>query len=188
MDEATRARIFEPFFTTKQGASGTGLGLSTVYRHRGAERGPRHGGERSRAGLPRYHLLPRYAGAEPAAEYRRAGCPGRDGDPPAGGRRGRPFGLGAPAARVARYTGCSRPGTGARPFGSMRTTRRGDRSGADRLVMPEMGGNELVERLRAHDPGSRCCSCRATPKRAIANNGAMPPGTGFVEKPFTVER
>ena len=29
MDEATHSRIFEPFFTTK--ASGTGLGLSTVY-------------------------------------------------------------------------------------------------------------------------------------------------------------
>jgi len=30
MDRATQARIFEPFFTTK-GASGTGLGLSTVF-------------------------------------------------------------------------------------------------------------------------------------------------------------
>jgi two-component system, cell cycle sensor histidine kinase and response regulator CckA len=29
MDEATRARVFEPFFTTK--ASGSGLGLATVY-------------------------------------------------------------------------------------------------------------------------------------------------------------
>ncbi|MFW6437392.1 MAG: PAS domain S-box protein [Armatimonadota bacterium] len=31
MDEETEARIFEPFFTTKQGRGGTGLGLSTVY-------------------------------------------------------------------------------------------------------------------------------------------------------------
>src|SRR5258706_1155009 len=31
LDAATRARIFEPFFTTKGKASGTGLGLSTVY-------------------------------------------------------------------------------------------------------------------------------------------------------------
>ncbi len=31
MDEATRSRIFEPFFTTKPPASGTGLGLASVY-------------------------------------------------------------------------------------------------------------------------------------------------------------
>ena len=56
------------------------------------------------------------------------------------------------------------------------------------LVMPEMGGQELVERLRARQPGSaggvHVGLCRKDDLRATAR---MPPGTGFVEKPFTVE-
>jgi DNA-binding NarL/FixJ family response regulator len=56
------------------------------------------------------------------------------------------------------------------------------------LVMPEMGGRELVERLRARHPSMRVLFMSGYSERAVTSDGAMPPGTGFVEKPFTVEQ
>ncbi|HVD33682.1 MAG TPA: response regulator, partial [Gemmatimonadales bacterium] len=55
------------------------------------------------------------------------------------------------------------------------------------LVMPEMGGNELVQQLRVQNPALRVVFMSGYAETTIANNGAMPPGTGFVEKPFTVD-
>ncbi len=56
------------------------------------------------------------------------------------------------------------------------------------LVMPEMGGKELAERLRAHRPGLKVLFMSGYTEKAIAAGGIMPPNTGFVEKPFTVEQ
>jgi CheY-like chemotaxis protein len=53
--------------------------------------------------------------------------------------------------------------------------------------MPEMGGHELVERLRVQNPTLRVLFMSGYTERTVINNGAMPQGTGFVEKPFTVE-
>jgi CheY-like chemotaxis protein len=55
------------------------------------------------------------------------------------------------------------------------------------LVMPEMGGNELVQQLRVQNPALRVVFMSGYAEATITNNGAMPPGTGFVEKPFTVD-
>jgi two-component system, cell cycle sensor histidine kinase and response regulator CckA len=55
------------------------------------------------------------------------------------------------------------------------------------LVMPEMGGHELVEQLRVLNPALRVVFMSGYTERAVANEGAMPSRTGFVEKPFTVD-
>jgi two-component system, cell cycle sensor histidine kinase and response regulator CckA len=56
------------------------------------------------------------------------------------------------------------------------------------LVMPEMGGRELVERLRTRRPALKVIFMSGYTEKAIAVDGVMPPHTGFVEKPFTVEQ
>ena len=56
------------------------------------------------------------------------------------------------------------------------------------LVMPEMGGRELVERLRARRPGLKVLYMSGYTEKAITKHGVMPPRTGFVEKPFTLHQ
>ena len=56
------------------------------------------------------------------------------------------------------------------------------------LVMPEMGGRELVERLRARHPALKVLYMSGYSERAVTVDGVMPPGTGFMEKPFTIEQ
>jgi len=56
------------------------------------------------------------------------------------------------------------------------------------LVMPEMGGRELVERLRARHPRLKVLYMSGYSDKAITPDGILPPGTGFVEKPFSVDQ
>jgi CheY-like chemotaxis protein len=55
------------------------------------------------------------------------------------------------------------------------------------LAMPEMGGVELIERLRLRNPALRVVFMSGYAERNVANDGALPPGTAFLEKPFAVD-
>ena len=189
MDASTQARIFEPFFTTKEPGKGTGLGLSTVYGI--VQQSGGHVGVRSAPGRGATFtvLLPRHAGADttPAVRPDRRRLPGgtetlllvedeaavrssarrlleRNGYTVLEARHG------GDALRIADES--------ERPIDLVLTD----------LVMPEMGGRELVERLRAHRPALKVVFMSGYTEKAIAVDGVMPPHTGFVEKPFTVEQ
>jgi CheY-like chemotaxis protein len=189
MDPELLSRIFEPFFTTKEPGKGTGLGLSTVYGI--VQQSGGHVGVRSAPGLGTTFtvLLPRHVGAEaipPARPDRRRLPSGtetlllvedeaavrssarrlleRNGYTVLEARHG------GDALRIAEES--------ERPIDLVLTD----------LVMPEMGGRELVERLRAHRPALKVVFMSGYTEKAIAVDGVMPPHTGFVEKPFTVEQ
>jgi CheY-like chemotaxis protein len=189
IDLANHARIFEPFFTTKEPGKGTGLGLSSVYGivqqsggHITVDSMPGRGATFSM-------FLPRYIGSEPATATKldRRRLPGgsetlllvedeaavrssarrlleRQGYHVLEARHG------ADALRIVEESG--------RPIDLVVTD----------LVMPEMGGKELAERLRAHRPGLKILFMSGYTEKSIAAGGIMPPHTGFVEKPFTVEQ
>jgi PAS domain S-box-containing protein len=189
MDVPTQARIFEPFFTTKAAGKGTGLGLSTVYGiveqsggHIAVESAPGQGATFT-------IFLPRHVGVA---------APG-DGQPD---QRSLPNGSetlllvedeaavrgsvrrllerqgytvvearhGAEALRIAE--------SGEPPIDLVLTD----------LVMPEMGGRELVERLRARQPSLKVLYMSGYSERAVTVDGVMPPATGFMEKPFTLDQ
>jgi PAS domain S-box-containing protein len=189
IDPALHARIFEPFFTTKEPGKGTGLGLSTVYGivqqsggHVTVDSAPGRGSTFT-------VLLPRHLGGEPTSPSKvdRRRLPGgtetlllvedeaavrssarrlleRQGYSVLEARHG------ADALRIVEESG--------RPIDLVVTD----------LVMPEMGGKELAERLRAHRPGLKVLFMSGYTEKAFAAGGVMPPNTGFVEKPFTVEQ
>ncbi|MEO6056169.1 MAG: GAF domain-containing protein [Gemmatimonadales bacterium] len=189
MDVPTQARIFEPFFTTRVAGKGTGLGLSTVYGiveqsggHIAVESAPGQGATFT-------IFLPRHAG------------PGDAGPRQPPDRRALPGGtetlllvedeaaVRASARRLLERHGYTvveaRHGADA-----LRIVEAGDHIDMvlTDLVMPEMGGRELVERLRARQPSLKVLYMSGYSERAVTVDGVMPPATGFVEKPFTMEQ
>ncbi|HWB40774.1 MAG TPA: ATP-binding protein, partial [Gemmatimonadales bacterium] len=189
IDPANHARIFEPFYTTKDPGKGTGLGLSTVYGIVQQSGGQITVESALGRGATFTVFLPRHIGGDPApaSKVDRRRLPGgtetlllvedeaavrssarrlleRQGYHVLEARHG------ADALRIAEES--------SRPIDLVVTD----------LVMPEMGGKELAERLRAHRPGLKVLFMSGYTEKVITAGGVMPPNTGFVEKPFTVEQ
>ncbi len=154
MDAETRARAFEPFFTTKEPGRGTGLGLSTAFgivtQSGGTVRVESEPGQ----GTTFTVLLPHVGEAAPVAEAARDGA--------------------EPLPAVGETVLLVEDETAVRRTARRVLERHGyhvleARHGADALLvweeragavdvvltdlrMPELGGGELLQRLRAHRP------------------------------------
>jgi CheY-like chemotaxis protein len=156
MDDATRAHIFEPFFTTKEPGKGTGLGLSVVYgvvRQAG-------GGIRveSRPGKGTTFVV--YLPAASGPEERAPGAPAQDPD----GHAARILvvedteAVRAVITRVLSGAGydVAEAGNGREAVARLESLEDAgwvpDLVLSD-VVMPEMGGIRLLERLHALHPG-----------------------------------
>jgi CheY-like chemotaxis protein len=183
MDAATRARIFEPFFTTK--ASGTGLGLSTVYGIIQQSSGAIW--VYSEPGLGTTFKL-YFPTVDAPLE------PPRDGSDRAPGGRGETILLSEDEEGVrdlARevleaygYTVLPTPG-GAEALALARQHPGPLHLLLTDVVMPHMSGRELAERVRQLRPDIRVLFMSGYTDEALGRHGVLEPGTLLLQKPFT---
>jgi signal transduction histidine kinase/ActR/RegA family two-component response regulator len=187
MDERTLAHAFEPFFTTKVRGKGTGLGLSTVYgiirQSGGTVRVHSEPGEGTRVSV----FLPRCA-KQTEAIAAGTTCPlGSDGaetvllvEDEAAVR--------ALVREVLEMNGYvvleAADGKAAMKLAT-RTRHHIDLLLTD-VVMPQMSGRELAERLTAQRPDLRVLYMSGYTPESVLRNGLVPEGTAFMCKPFTV--
>jgi two-component system, cell cycle sensor histidine kinase and response regulator CckA len=186
MDDATRAHLFEPFFTTKAQGQGTGLGLSTVYglvQQSGGfivvDSQPGKG-TTFRIGLPRLDEPPGETGNEASLGVTAAGTEtilvAEDEDAVRRLIRAILERLGYTVLEAV---------DGQHALGVWREhADRIDLLVSD-VVMPHMDGPSLVARIRASAPGLRVVFLSGYTDEAILSRGVLPPGTPFLQKPFT---
>jgi PAS domain S-box-containing protein len=187
MEKDVLDRVFEPFFTTKGVGQGTGLGLATVYGIVKQNVGYIDAASMPGEGTTFDVYLPSMAGHVPE-------------EAPAAGAAVEPRGLGEtvllvedePAmldveAEMLADLGYSVLKAG-RPGQAL--SLAGAHSGSIHLlvtdmVMPEMNGRDLAQRLAAIRPGIRCLFVSGYTADVIASRGVLDDGVRLLEKPFS---
>ena len=190
MNAEVKAHLFEPFFTTKEVGKGTGLGLATVYGIVQQLAGSIQVVSEVNQGATFTILLPRITGQappppteSPAVEALPRGSERLlvvEDDPGVRQMMVRLLsGLGYAVQEAANPTEalelCAQdPG----PFQLILVD----------VVMPQMSGLALVERLLRLRPTSQVLYMSGHAEEAIKRHGGLQPGLGLLEKPFTLEQ
>ena len=188
MDKQTQARLFEPFFTTKAEGKGTGLGLSTVYGIVKQSGGNIWVYSEPGHGTTFRIYLPRIEEAAQAVEPDKAQEPSPRGsetillvEDEAGVRN-----LAKTILQTQGYTVLE----AAQGEEALRLS--GQHVGLIHLmvtdmVMPEMSGRELAERLKPLRPNMKILFVSGYTDKAMLHNGELDPGMAFLQKPFTLQ-
>jgi len=188
MDAETVAHPFEPFFSTKPRGQGTGLGLATVYGIVRQSGGSVAVDSAPGQGAVFQVYLPRVS--EPVQPADRPQPVAR----PAAGTETVLVAEDEPLVRILARKVLQLAGydvlvaAGGRE--ALEIAARHD--GPIHLlltdvVMPEMNGRELMQRLAEIRPATRVLYMSGYADEAVARHGALDPGTAFIQKPFTPE-
>jgi two-component system, cell cycle sensor histidine kinase and response regulator CckA len=197
MDATTQARVFEPFFTTKPQGQGTGLGLAMVYGivkqsggHIWVESAPGQG-----TTFTLYLPQPTRMDSGPAQQA----TPRAPGDPREAGTR--PGGETVlvvddeEPVRSSTRRALERAGYTVIPAADGADALRlfTEHDGAVDLVvtdvvMPGLGGRELVGRLKIMSPALPVLFVSGYTEEGVHKQGVLEPGAAYLEKPFTPEK
>ena len=186
MDRETQSRIFEPFFTTKEKGKGTGLGLSTVYGIVKQSGGYVTVQSELGRGTAFQIYLPRVEGA---AEKHSVAVPEAVGgtetillvEDEESVRQLVRDTLAAKGYKVLEAeNGEAGVAAAAHHKGKL------DLIITD-VVMPGMGGREMVKQLMETRPGTRVLYLSGYTEDAIISDGSIEKGTAFLQKPFTLQ-
>jgi len=186
MDAETRSHLFEPFFTTKEKGKGTGLGLSTVY---GIVR--QSNGTIAVESVPGQGSVFKIYFPLVAEDRPGASGPGETADP-AHGREtillveDEPAvrGLVHETLRLHGYTvlearhGIEALMTVAKHSGPIHLLLTD-------VVMPQMSGPEVAEKLRSIRPETKVLYMSGYPDHPVFEQGGVSRETSFLSKPFT---
>ncbi len=187
MDRETLGKLFEPFFTTKEIGKGTGLGLATVYGIVKQNQGFINVYSEPSQGTIFKICLPRFAGGE---EPDRTETPPESAD-----LRGRETillvedepDLLSLAALLLEQLGYRVLSAGT-PREAL-LLAEGHLGGIQLLitdvVMPEMNGQELGEKLLALHPDMKILFMSGYTANVIAHHGILDWGVNFIHKPFS---
>jgi len=186
MSAAVQPRVFEPFFSTKGVGEGTGLGLSTCYGIIKQSGG--HITVYSEPGLGTTFkiYLPRWAAPPDQLPARTTAADLPRGtetillveDDPSLREM-----AGALLQRLGYTVLTAANGSEALSL-HQQAGGRVDLLFTD-LVMPQMSGKELAERMRALSPNTRTLFTSAYTENAIIHQGVLDQGVALLQKPFT---
>ena len=187
MSPEVKGKIFEPFFTTKEIGKGTGLGLSTIY---GIVK--QSGGsiwvdsEPGQGTLFKIYLARVEEGARDLHQGEATG-PIRQGNETLLLVEDEPS-VRSLTARILRNQGYrvleAANGEEALSVVQEQTRERIHLLLTD-VVMPQMGGKELVDRIKILNPDIKVLFTSGYTDHAIVHQGRLDSGTNFLQKPFS---
>lgn len=186
IDKEIQANIFDPFFTTKEKGKGTGLGLSTVYGIIKQSGGYIWVDSKPGQGTTFRIYLPKVEAEEPYAKEERIEPQNLEGyetillaeDEDSARKMMRTILYGYGYRVLEAQDGKEALRISEQHEGPIHLLLTD-------VVMPEMNGRELAERLQPIYPKMQVLYVSGYTDNVIVRNGVLEPGVPFIQKPFS---